>query len=138
MMSYSFPKQEKVISLKIIEALYSKDNYSVFVFPYKVSMVFVAEQQANIQVLITVPKRNFKKAVDRNKIKRQIREIYRLNKHLLFNNIALQSKQIAISIAYISKTDLDYKQAENSFQKVISSIALNLEKNHSLPVSSIN
>jgi len=138
MMSYSFPKQEKVISLKIIEALYSKDNYSVFVFPYKVSMVFVAEQQANIQVLITVPKRNFKKAVDRNRIKRQIREIYRLNKHLLINNNALQSKQIALSIAYISKTDLDYKQAENSLQKVINSIALHLEKNHSLPFSSID
>jgi ribonuclease P protein component len=138
MMNYSFPKQEKVISLKIIEALYSKGNFSVFAFPFKVSMVFIAEQQANCQVLITVPKRNFKKAVDRNRIKRQIREIYRLNKHLLFNNIALQSKQIAISIAYISKTELDYKQAENSFQKVINLIVLHLEKDHSISVSPIN
>jgi ribonuclease P protein component len=137
-MNYSFPKQEKVISLKIIEALYSKGNFSVFAFPFKVSMVFIAEQQANCQVLITVPKRNFKKAVDRNRIKRQIREIYRLNKHLLFNNIALQSKQIAISIAYISKTELDYKQAENSFQKVINLIVLHLEKDHSISVSPIN
>jgi len=138
MMNYSFPKQEKVISLKIIEALYSKGNFSVFVFPFKVSMVFVFEQQTNCQVLITVPKRNFKKAVDRNRIKRQIREIYRLNKHLLFNNIALQSKQIAISIDFISKTDLDYKQAENSLQKVINLIALHLEKDHSISVSPIN
>jgi ribonuclease P protein component len=137
-MNYSFPKQEKVISLKIIEALYYKGNFSVFAFPFKVSMVFIAEQQANCQVLITVPKRNFKKAVDRNRIKRQIREIYRLNKHLLFNNIALQSKQIAISIAYISKTELDYKQAENSFQKVINLIVLHLEKDHSISVSPIN
>ena len=79
-MNYSFPKQEKVISLKTIEALYSKGNYSVLIFPFKISMVFVAKQQSNCQVLITVPKRNFKKAVDRNRIKRQIREIYRLNK----------------------------------------------------------
>jgi len=138
MMNYSFPKQEKVISLKIIEALYSKGNYSVFVFPFKVSIAFVAKQQSNCQVLITVPKRNFKKAVDRNRIKRQIREIYRLNKHLLLNNIALQSKQIAISIAYISKTDLDYKQAENSLQKAINLIAFHLEKDHSVSVSIIN
>ncbi len=138
MMNYSFPKQEKVISQKIIEALYSKWNYSVYVFPFKVSMAFVAEQQANCQVLITVPKRNFKKAVDRNRIKRQIREIYRLNKHLLLNNTALQSKQIAISIAYISKTNLAYNQAENSLQKVINLIALHLEKDHSIPVSPIN
>jgi len=138
MMNYSFPKQEKVNSLKIIEALYSKGNYSFFVFPFKFSMVFVAEQQTNCQVLITVPKRNFKKAVDRNRIKRQIREIYRLNKHLLLNNITLQSKQIAISIAYISKTNLEYKQAENSLQKVINLIALHLEKDYSIPVSPIN
>jgi ribonuclease P protein component len=86
MMKYHFPKQEKVISLKIIQALYSKGNHSIFVFPFKVSVVFVTEQLASCQVLITVPKRNFKKAVDRNRIKRQIREIYRLNKNVLLSH----------------------------------------------------
>jgi ribonuclease P protein component len=108
------------------------------VFPFKVSFVFVAEQKASCQVLITVPKRNFKKAVDRNRIKRQIREIYRLNKQLLQSNFVLESKQIALSIAFISKTDLDYKQAETSMLKVFNSIALNLEKNNTIPVSVVN
>ena len=137
-MKYHFPKQEKVISLKIIEALYSKGNHSIFVFPFKVSVIFVTEQLANCQVLITVPKRNFKKAVDRNRIKRQIREIYRLNKNLLLVQPEFENKQIAISIAFIDKTDLTYKQAESAMLKVFKLIALYLEKNNSISVSAIN
>ena len=138
MMKYHFPKQEKIISLKIIEALYSKGNHSVFVFPFKVSVIFVTEQLANCQVLITVPKRNFKKAVDRNRIKRQIREIYRLNKNVLLVHPAFENKQIAISIAFIDKTDLTYIQAETAMLKVFKLIALYLEKNNSIPVSVVN
>lgn len=138
MMKYHFSKQEKVISLKIIQALYSKGNHSIFVFPFKVSVVFVTEQLASCQVLITVPKRNFKKAVDRNRIKRQIREIYRLNKNVLLTHPEFENKQIAISIAFIDKTDLAYKQAETAMLKVFKLIATYLEKNNSIPVSAIN
>ncbi|WP_338770154.1 ribonuclease P protein component [Bernardetia sp. ABR2-2B] len=85
----TFTKQERLSSVKDIETLFKKGK-SLFVFPLKV--VFTPKKvekeiQENSQnkirparLLISVSKRNFKKAVDRNRIKRQIREGYRLQK----------------------------------------------------------
>jgi ribonuclease P protein component len=85
----TFSKQERLSSVKDIETLFKKGK-SLFVFPLKV--VFISkkiddtteENQQKVippaRLLISVSKRNFKKAVDRNRIKRQIREGYRLQK----------------------------------------------------------
>lgn len=85
----TFSKQERLSSVKDIETLFKKGK-SLFVFPLKV--VFIPKKidspteknnQKNrvaARLLISVSKRNFKKAVDRNRIKRQIREGYRLQK----------------------------------------------------------
>jgi len=89
----TFTKKERLSSVKDIETLFKKGK-SLFVFPLKV--VFIPKklndqledtkeenEQKNIppaRLLISVSKRNFKKAVDRNRIKRQIREGYRLQK----------------------------------------------------------
>ncbi len=83
---HTLSKQERLSSVKDIETLFKtgKAN-SLFVFPLKV--VFTLKKIENNQkpvlparLLISVSKRNFKKAVDRNRIKRQIREGYRLQK----------------------------------------------------------
>ncbi len=81
---YTFPKEEHLCRKKLIEELFSKQSSSFGVYPLR--MVWVpsaAPTTAPPQVLISVSKRTFKRAVDRNRLKRLIREAYRLNKYRL-------------------------------------------------------
>ena len=76
------------------------------------------------QVLVSVSKRNFKRAVDRNRLKRQIREAYRLNKHLLTN---LPDKY-AIAYIYTFKKMIPYKDLENKLIESLSRLQTELSK----------
>lgn len=85
-MKFTFSKSERLTHSKIIDSLFEKDSLVVeerFVYPFRVLYIrenpYVSDQ-ANPQILISVPKRKFSKAVDRNTLKRRIREAYRLNK----------------------------------------------------------
>lgn len=99
-MSFRFGKQEKLKSKKLIGQLFSEGK-SVTVFPLKLYYLPVSEEQkVKIKTAVTVPKKNFKSAVQRNKIKRLLRESYRLNKHLIFNNI---EGNFAFLILYLGK-----------------------------------
>jgi ribonuclease P protein component len=70
------------------------------------------------QVLFTVPKRNFKKAVDRNRIRRQMREAFRINKHIITFNEQL-AIPFLIGYVYIGKLKLPYQKVEG---KIIASL----------------
>jgi ribonuclease P protein component len=95
MAKFSFTKAERLSSKKLIQELFSKGS-SFYLYPFKV-FVLKAESEVN-QILISVPKSNFKKAVDRNTIKRRIREGYRLNKSKLPSN-----KTFLIAYIYTAK-----------------------------------
>jgi ribonuclease P protein component len=73
-------------------------------------------QPVSVQILITVPKRNFKKAVDRNKIKRRIREIYRKNKQIIYQQAKSQSYYLML--IYTGKDIIEYKEAEEKIIKL--------------------
>ena len=81
---HTFPKEEHLCRKKLIEELFSKQGSSFGVYPLRIVWIkAVVPTTAPPQVLISVSKRTFKRAVDRNRLKRLIREAYRLNKYRL-------------------------------------------------------
>jgi ribonuclease P protein component len=91
---HTFRKEERLSKDKSIQELFDKGS-SFYLFPFKVFFMPNPDKDISFhQVVISVSKRNFKRAVDRNLIKRRIREAYRLNKEL----IPVQNKLL---IAYI-------------------------------------
>src|ERR1700761_3183650 len=82
--SKKFPAAERLKSKKVIEELFKKGS-SVYLYPFRlIYSTTPVEPQQYPQILVSVPKRNFKKAVDRNRLRRQIKEAWRLNKSLIF------------------------------------------------------
>ncbi len=77
----TFSKEERLCSHKALENLFSGQHFSFSAYP--VRAIFAVRKEQGIRVLISVSKRHHKRAVCRNRIKRQLREAYRLNKHLL-------------------------------------------------------
>jgi len=77
----TFPKSERLCSRKAIEALFAGGNRAFSAFPLRV--VFREVEEPCTQMLVSVSKRHFKHAVDRNRAKRQVREAWRLNRGIL-------------------------------------------------------
>jgi len=99
--SYSFPKEERLCSKKLIAELFSKGS-SFNLYPLRFVYLKQAQPEASPpRVLVSVSKKYFKKAVDRNRLKRQMREAYRLNKHLLRTEEQYSVQLLAI--IYIGK-----------------------------------
>ena len=79
------------------------------------------------QVVFSVPKRLFKRAHDRNLLKRQLREVYRYQKHELYHSLELNNRKIAVMIVYIAKEKLEFGQIEGAMAKVIAKLKKKLE-----------
>jgi ribonuclease P protein component len=114
---HNFGKAERLHSKKNIQELFSKGS-SFYVHPFKVLTLPNSDQNSsNHQVLISVSKRNFKRAVDRNTIKRRIREGYRLQKEQVENPVKL-----LIGFLYVAKeilpSDVIHRSILASFKKI--------------------
>lgn len=100
-MKYSYSKKEKLKSKKTIELLF-KEGDSVSDFPLRLVWLETSfDDGSQIKTAVSVSKKHFKTAVDRNNVKRLMREAYRLNKHIYFNNF---TTHYAFMILYIGKT----------------------------------
>jgi ribonuclease P protein component len=112
---FSFHKAERLCSKKIMDKLFTEGK-SIFVFPVKIVYLETSLlSKFPVQAAFTVGKRNFKRAVQRNLIKRRMRESYRLNKQQFYAEIG--EKQVAVFFIYTGKTISEYKQIESSVKK---------------------
>ena len=116
-MNFRFPKSEKLKSKKTIELLF-KEGKSVSKFPIKVFYLPMINFKKT-QAAFAVPKKNFKNAVDRNRIKRQLREAYRLQKHLLKSE---EDSEFALFFLYLGRDKLPYESIEKGMEKILSKI----------------
>lgn len=121
MTSYTFCKEEKLCSRKIIGEMFLSGN-SFLCHPLKVAWIHNREISSiyPVQVAFSVPKRNFKKAHDRNRIKRLVRESYRYQKNLLYQFLESNGQKIGLMIVYIGKEKTDCRQIESAMNRIIS------------------
>ena len=117
-MKFTYPKHEKLKSKTTIDLLFSEGK-SVSKYPLR--LVYVENIEPNAELIkmgVSVSKKYFKKAVDRNYFKRVLRETYRLNKYLLIDHL---EKPYAFMFFYQSKERLSYQEIEEKtiqlFQK---------------------
>lgn len=122
-MDFTFSKKEKLKSSKVIDLLFSEGK-SVSKYPLR--LVYVEcdnEDNVPIKMGVSVSKKHFKHAVDRNYYKRVLRECYRLNKSLLLNNL---DKKYAAMFFYQTRDRLSYAEINEKtiqlFEKFVKAI----------------
>lgn len=116
----SFNKEERLCNVKLIDRLYNNGS-SFLVYPFRILWLPIdTESPFPVQILISVPKKKFKKAVDRNLLKRRIREIYRLNKSAdLYPFLNQRSQRIILGVNYIGNEIAEYASLEKKFINAI-------------------
>lgn len=117
---YFFRKEHKLKSRKTIQKIFAEGD-SFTVFPLKVLWHPTNEHNC-LQTGVSVSSRHFKKAVDRNRIKRLIREAFRLQKFELEEYLLKENQQLSVFLKYISKEISDYKIIYNACTKIISKL----------------
>ncbi|MGV8829507.1 MAG: ribonuclease P protein component [Breznakibacter sp.] len=125
----SFGKKEKLCSLKLIQRLFAEGK-SFVKYPLRISQLTLPTLPEPVccQVLVSVSKKKFKRANKRNRIKRQIRESYRRNKHLLTDTLLAQDKKMALAFIYIPSEELTTAEIEKGMIKALLHLKEQLEK----------
>ena len=113
-MTYRFRKNERLKSNEKIASLFST-GHTITAPPLKLFYLEEPDNACSVKIAFTVPKKSFKKAVTRNRIKRLLREAYRLNKADYFNNI---EGNFAFLILYLGKEVPDFNGLEANMNRL--------------------
>ncbi|MBQ8710765.1 MAG: ribonuclease P protein component [Bacteroidaceae bacterium] len=136
-MNNGLTKTERLTSQLVIDRLFAGGNASMAAFPLRIVYMQMEKQEGSqqldgvqqppVSILVSVPKKRFRHAVDRNRMKRLVREAYRLNKHILWN--ALQKKNFRLAIAFVCITDTlpTFRSVNKSMRKALIRIGERVE-----------
>ncbi|AMR32846.1 ribonuclease P protein component [Mucilaginibacter sp. PAMC 26640] len=117
---HTFKKEERLCNKRLIDGLFHKGS-SFLCYPFRASWLAAdAAQVFPVQILFSVAKKRYKRAVERNLIKRRMRDAYRLNKQsLLYSSILAADKKIILSVGYIGKEIADFEMMEKKMRKLL-------------------
>ncbi|MBP5341067.1 MAG: ribonuclease P protein component [Bacteroidales bacterium] len=122
MVNYTFPKEERLCSRKQIDQLYDEGN-RLMAFPWSVQWMKLDNPASpRCQVLIVAPKRKFRHAVDRNRVKRLTRECYRLRKSTLYSFLDEHRLNIVFSMVYVHNEILTFDQLGHKMDKLLAAL----------------
>ena len=120
----TLPKAERLCGKKGIERLLAKGRHGN---SGQIRYIYMADNGLDYcRLLVSVPKKNFKRAVKRNLLKRRMREAYRLNRQLLVEKLGAQTKELDLALIYSAKELHSYKTIENVIRKVLEQVSATL------------
>ena len=123
--SPTLSKRERIVSRKLIELLFSKgSSRTISAFPLRIVFMEKSreENEEPVQILVSVSKRHFKRAVKRNRVKRQIRETYRHHKTILAEKVA-DDKSLAIAFIWQADELYDSQRVERCVERLLGKVA---------------
>lgn len=117
---YTLSKAERLNSYMLIEKLFAGGSKSFPAFPLRiVYMPVEGDQWPTASLLISVPKKRFKRAVKRNLVKRQVREAYRKHKSILTDVLEAKGMKLVIAMIWLDHEIHSTKEVEAKVLKLI-------------------
>ena len=121
---YICPKSERIVSKKLIEQLFT-GSHSMVAFPVRVVYRVESPSMDRPQILISVPKRHLHHAVDRNRVKRQLREAWRHHRQPLLDALP-EGKSLQVAFVWLSDRLYDSREVMVRVEKLIHRMASHL------------
>lgn len=116
--SHTFPREQRLRSKRQIDALF-KEGKGGFVYPVRYVVLSRETADPEVRVLISVSKRYHKRAYVRNRLKRRVREAYRLHKEDLRELIRQRGESLWLALLYTTDQELDYRVIERAIVQVL-------------------
>lgn len=122
---FTLSKEERICSKKLINELFTGNGRSMTAFPLRVVFMkrTIVDDQPRAAMLVSVPKRYFKHAVDRNRVKRQVREAFRRNKSIITENLTDDHESVAMAFVWLTDEKFPSSEVENRMVRLLTRIS---------------